>query len=106
MPKKFLTPDEAREMLEYRDRRHAEIRAAAPPHLADLYARLFPGVSDEIFRMWIELALLGELRDPRELPPLPSPNGDHLHDPWSLNITPDHPKWNQPRPRRRRGRRG
>jgi hypothetical protein len=88
MPK-FLTPEEAREMLEYRDRRDAEIRAAAPPHLADLYARLFPGVSDEIFKMWIELALLGELRDPRELPPLP-------------NISPEDPRWNQPRPRRRR----
>jgi hypothetical protein len=51
MPKKFLTPEEAREYLEWSDRRNAEIRAAAPPCLADLYARLFPPVSDEIFRL-------------------------------------------------------
>jgi hypothetical protein len=70
MPKKFLTPEEARELLEWRDRRDAEIRAEAPPHLAELYARLFLGVSDEIFRFGMEMALLGEFRDPRELPPL------------------------------------
>jgi hypothetical protein len=70
MPNQFLTPDEARVMLEWRDRRNAEIRAKAPPGCADLYARLFPPVSDEIFRRVMELALLGELPDPRELPPL------------------------------------
>ena len=70
MPTKFLTPEEARELLEYFDKRQAEARASAPPYLAEFYARLFPGVSDEIFRDWIEKALLGELRDPRELPPL------------------------------------
>jgi hypothetical protein len=31
MPTKFLTPDEARVMLEWRDRRNAEIRAKARP---------------------------------------------------------------------------
>jgi hypothetical protein len=79
MPTKFLTPDEARVMLEWRDRRNAEMRAKAPPGCADLYARLFPPVSDEIFRRVIELALLGEYPDPRELPPLPprSPKPEH-----------------------------
>jgi hypothetical protein len=76
MPKKFLTPEEARELLEWSDRRNAEIRANAPPGLEDLYARLFPGVSDEIFRFAMEKALLGELRDPRSLPPLHNDNDD------------------------------
>jgi hypothetical protein len=70
MPMKFLTPEEARELLEWHDRRQAKIRASAPPHLAELYARLFPGMSDEIFRLGMDMALLGEFRDPRELPPL------------------------------------
>ena len=70
MPNKFLTPAEARVMLEWRDRRNAEIRAKAPPGCADLYARLFPPVSDEIFRRVMEMALLGQCPDPRELPPL------------------------------------
>lgn len=65
MPTKFLTPDEARVMLEWRDRRHAELRAKIPAA-----AQYFPPVSDEIFRRVMELALLGELPDPRELPPL------------------------------------
>jgi hypothetical protein len=82
MPKNFLTPDEARVMLEWRDRRNAELRAKAPPGCADLYARLFPPVSDEVFRLVMEKALLGELPDPRELPPLhnsPRAAGDQ-HD--------------------------
>jgi hypothetical protein len=66
----FLTPEEARGLLEAADRRHAKLRAECPPELADLYARLFPAVSDEIFRRVMELALLGELRHPCSLPPL------------------------------------
>jgi hypothetical protein len=79
MPQNFLTPDEARVMLEWRDRRNAEIRAKAPPGCADLYTRLFPPVSDEVFRRVMEMALLGECPDPRELPPLnnsPRASGD------------------------------
>jgi hypothetical protein len=70
MHNEFLTPDEARELLEWRDRRNAKLRAECPPELADLYARLFPAVSDEIFRYVMERALLGELRHPCSLPPL------------------------------------
>jgi hypothetical protein len=70
MPPEFLTPNEARALLEAADRRHAKLRAGCPPELAELYARLFPAVSDEIYRRVMELALLGELRDPRSLPPL------------------------------------
>jgi hypothetical protein len=70
MPKKFLTPEEARALLDWRERHNAELRAKAPPGCADLYARLFPAVSDEVFRLVMERALLGELPDPRELPPL------------------------------------
>ena len=70
MPPEFLSPSAARALLEAADRRHAKLRAECPPQLADWYARLFPGVSDEIYRRVIELALLGELRDPRSLPPL------------------------------------
>jgi hypothetical protein len=66
----FLTADEARVMLEWRNRRNAEIRAKAPPGCTDLYARLFPPVSDEVFRRVMQMALLGECPDPRELPPL------------------------------------
>jgi hypothetical protein len=70
VPPQFLTPDEARALLEAADRRTAKLRAEGPPELADLYARLFPAVSDEIFRYVMEKALLGELRDPCSLPPL------------------------------------
>ena len=70
MLKKFLTAAEARAMLEWNDRRNGEFRAKAPPGCADLYARLFPPLSDEIFRLAMEKALLGKLPDPRELPPL------------------------------------
>jgi hypothetical protein len=65
MHSEFLFPDEARELLEWRDRRNAKL-----PELADLYARLFPAVSDEIFRYVMEKALLGELRQRPLLPPL------------------------------------
>lgn len=66
----FLSPDEARALLEAADRRHAKLRAECPPQLADWYARLFPGVSDAIFRYVMEKALLGELRRTPLLPPL------------------------------------
>jgi hypothetical protein len=66
----FLTPDEVRDHLQRIDRRNAELRAKAPPGCADLYARVFRPVSDEIFRRAMEMALLGEYPDPRELPPL------------------------------------
>jgi hypothetical protein len=69
MPANFLTADEARAMLEWNDRCNAELRAKAPPGCADLYARLFPPLTDEIFRLAMEKALLSELPDPRELPP-------------------------------------
>jgi hypothetical protein len=65
MHNEFLTPDEARALLAWRDRRHAELRAKYPE-----IAQHFPPVSDEIFRYVMELALLCELRDPRSLPPL------------------------------------
>jgi hypothetical protein len=70
MHNQFLTPEEARALLAWRDRHNAKMRAKAPPELADLYARLFPAVSDELFRQVMELALLGELRHPASLPPL------------------------------------
>jgi hypothetical protein len=70
MPTKFLSPDEARELLERRDRENAAIRANAPQGMEELYARFFPPVSDEIFRQAMEMALLGELRHPHSLPPL------------------------------------
>jgi|HubBroStandDraft_6_1064221.scaffolds.fasta_scaffold103780_4 hypothetical protein len=55
----FLTYDEAREHLKQVDERRAKLRAECPPHLADVHARLFPPVSDEIFRLAMEKALLG-----------------------------------------------
>jgi hypothetical protein len=65
MPDEFLSPEEARVMLEWRDRRNAALRAKNPE-----IAPYFPPVSDETWRRVMELALLGELPDPRELPPL------------------------------------
>jgi hypothetical protein len=64
----FLTYDEAREHLKQVDERRAKLRAECPPHLADVHARLFPPVSDEIFRLAMEKALLGEFRRPDSLP--------------------------------------
>jgi hypothetical protein len=61
----FLTPDEARALLEAADRRNAERRAEYPE-----IAHLSPPVSDEIWRYVIERALLGELRRKPLLPPL------------------------------------
>jgi hypothetical protein len=83
MPNEFLTPKEARALLETGDRRHAKLRAQAPPELAELYARVFPGVSDEIWRYVMEKALLGELRDTPLLPPLehsPTRSLDDQHE--------------------------
>jgi hypothetical protein len=70
MPKNFLTPDEARALLQLVDQQNAELRAKAPPGCADLYAGLFPPLGDEDWRRYLEKALLGELRHPCSLPPL------------------------------------
>jgi hypothetical protein len=66
MPNQFLTPDEARALLEAADRRRAKLRAEHPAS-----AHVFPPVSDEIWRYVVEKALLGELRRTPLLPPLP-----------------------------------
>jgi hypothetical protein len=55
----FLSPDEARAILEAADRRFAKLRAEHPAA-----AHAFPPVSDEKFRYVMEKALLGELRKP------------------------------------------
>jgi hypothetical protein len=48
--------------------------------MEELYARLFPPLSDEIFRRGMEMALLGEFRDPAELPPLDGADSSDDHD--------------------------
>jgi hypothetical protein len=63
----FLTPEEARALLEAADRRRAALRAKHPDA-----AEYFPPVSDELFRYVTERALLGELRRRPLLPPLKS----------------------------------
>jgi len=65
MHNQFLTPEEARDLLEAADRRNAKLRAEYPAA-----AKFFPPVSDEIFRDVMEKALLGELRNTPALPPL------------------------------------
>lgn len=42
MQSQFLTAAEAREHLKQVDERRAKLRAECPPHLADVYAHLFP----------------------------------------------------------------
>jgi hypothetical protein len=69
MPPEFLTPEEARALLEAADRRRAKLRAEHPAA-----AHVFPPVSDEIFRYVMEKAFLGELRNPPALPPLDDDN--------------------------------
>jgi hypothetical protein len=65
MPTKFLSPSEARALLEAADRRRANLRAKHPDA-----AEYFPPVSDELFRYVMERALLGELPRKPLLPPL------------------------------------
>jgi hypothetical protein len=65
MHNEFLSPSEARALLEAADRRNAERRAEHPAA-----AHVFPPVSDELFRQVMERALLGELRRKPLLPPL------------------------------------
>jgi hypothetical protein len=76
MHNQFLSPDEARALLEAADRRNAERRAEYPAA-----AHVFPPVSDEIWRYVVERALLGELRRKPLLPPLDnsprSPGDEH-----------------------------
>jgi hypothetical protein len=69
MHPEFLTPDEARALLEAADRRYAELRAEHPEA-----AHVFPPVSDELWRCVMEKALLGELRFTPLLPPLDDDN--------------------------------
>jgi hypothetical protein len=64
MQSQFLTPDEVRARIEWRERRNAEWRAEFPE-----LAHRFPPISDEDFRLVMEKALLGELHRPT-LPPL------------------------------------
>jgi hypothetical protein len=61
----FLTPEEARALIERAERHHAEMCARFPK-----MARFFQALTDEQFRHVIELALLGELRRVDSLPPL------------------------------------
>jgi hypothetical protein len=68
MQNQFLTPEEARVMLEWLDRHSAALRAKNPE-----IAPYFPPVSDETWRRVMELALLGELPDPRRSLPTPPP---------------------------------
>jgi hypothetical protein len=65
MHNQFLTPEEARALLEAAERRRAKLRAEHPAA-----AHVFPPVSDELFRHVMERALLGELRRRPLLPPL------------------------------------
>jgi hypothetical protein len=70
----YLTPDEARELLDWCERRNAELRAKHPEA-----AQCFPPISAKTWRHVMELALLGELRRTPLLPPLDGPR-DH----WRL----------------------
>jgi hypothetical protein len=70
MHNQFLTPEDAREFLAWRGRRNAELRAQAPAGAEELYAKLFPPISDEMWRYLMERSLLGEFRHPASLPPL------------------------------------
>ena len=69
MQNQFLTPDEARALLEAADRRRAKLRAEYPAA-----AHVFPPVSDELFRYVLEKAMLGELRNTPALPPIDDDN--------------------------------
>jgi hypothetical protein len=70
MQSQFLTPDEVRALIERRERCNAELRAEFPE-----LAHRFPAISDEMFRLIMEKALLRELRRPT-LPPLDDDDED------------------------------
>jgi hypothetical protein len=70
-PPQFLTPDEARALIERRERRNAEWRAEFPE-----LAHRFPPISDEMFRQIMEKAMLSELRRPDSLPQLGHESND------------------------------
>jgi uncharacterized protein (DUF433 family) len=75
MPNEFLTPEEARALIERAERHHAEMCARSPE-----LARFFPPITDQQFRHLIELALLGELRRVDSLPPLDDPDWSRCPD--------------------------